>query len=46
MLFKRISRTDAETIFIIVQNVSGSTLTAGYGCVFDTSASVDGVRVT
>lgn len=46
MLFKRISRTEAETVFIVVQNVSGSTLTAGYGCVFDTSASVDGVRVT
>lgn len=46
MLFKRITRTDAETVFIVVQNVSGSTLTSGYSCVFDTSASVDGVRVT
>lgn len=46
MLFKRISRTDAEKIYIVVQNVSGSTLTAGYSCVFDTGASVDGVRVT
>lgn len=46
MLFKRISRTDAEKAYIVVQNVSGSTLTAGYSCVFDTSASVDGVRVT
>ena len=46
MLFKRISRTNAETIFIVVKNVSGSTLTAGYACVFDVGASVDGVRVT
>ena len=46
MLFKRINRTLAETIFMVVKNVSGSTMTAGYTCVFDTSASVDGVRVT
>lgn len=46
MLFQRINRSDAEKIFIICQNVSGSTMTAGYSCVFDTGASVDGVRVT
>jgi hypothetical protein len=46
MLFKRISRSSAETVFIVVKNVSGGTLTAGYSCVFDTGASVDGVRVT
>lgn len=46
MLFKRISRTDAEKIFIVVQNVCGSTITQGYGCCFDVGASVDGVRVT
>lgn len=46
MLFQRINRSDAEKIFIICQNVSGSTMTAGYACVFDTGASVDGVRVT
>lgn len=46
MLFKRISRTSAETVFIVVNNASGSTITAGYSCVFDTGASVDGVRVT
>ncbi len=46
MLFKRLNRTDAETVFIIAQNVSGSTVTAGYSVVFDTGASVDGVRVT
>lgn len=46
MLFKRISRTDAEKIYIVVQNVCGSTITQGYGCCFDVGASVDGVRVT
>ena len=46
MLFQRINRTDAEKIFMIVQNVSGSTATQGYNVVLDVSASVDGVRVT
>jgi hypothetical protein len=46
MQFQRINRSDAEKVFIICQNVSGSTMTAGYSCVFDTGASVDGVRVT
>ena len=46
MLFKRINRTLADTVFMIVKNVSGSTITAGYSCVFDLSTSVDGVRVT
>jgi len=46
MLFKRISRSDAETAFIVVKNVSTSTMTAGYHCVFDVSTNADGVRVT
>ena len=46
MLFKRISRSNPEVAYIVVQNVSGSTLTAGYSCVFDVGASTDGVRVT
>lgn len=46
MLFKRVSRTDAEKVFMVVKNVSGSTATAGYSLVFDVGASVDGVRVT
>jgi hypothetical protein len=46
MLFKRISRSAPEQIFVVAQNVSGSTVTAGYSVVWDTSASVDGVRVT
>ena len=46
MLFKRISRASAETIFLVAKNVSGSTATAGYHVVWDTGASADGVRVT
>ena len=46
MLFKRISRASAETIFCVAKNVSGSTATAGYSVVWDTGASADGVRVT
>ena len=46
MIFKRVSRSTAEKIFMVVQNVSGSTATAGYALVFDVGASVDGVRVT
>lgn len=46
MLFKRISRAQPEVVFLVAKNVSGSTITAGYSCVFDVGASVDGVRVT
>ena len=46
MLFKRVSRTAPEQVFIVVKNVSGSTMTAGYSVVWDLGASVDGVRVT
>lgn len=46
MLFKRVSRSQPEVVYIVAKNVSGSTLTAGYTAVFDVSASVDGVRVT
>jgi len=46
MLFQRVSRTAAETAFIVVQNVSGSTAAANDAVVFDVGASVDGVRVT
>lgn len=46
MIFKRVGRTSAETIFVVVQNVSGSTATAGYHLAWDTGASVDGVRVS
>lgn len=46
MLFKRISRTAAEKVYVVAKNASGSTMTAGYSVVWDLSASVDGVRVT
>ena len=46
MLFQRINRTDAEKVFMIVQNVSGSTATQGYNVVLDVGANTDGVRVT
>lgn len=46
MIFKKMSRNSPETAFIVVKNVSGSTITAGYSCVFDVGASVDGVRVS
>lgn len=46
MIFKKTTRTQAETVFIVVQNVSGSTMTAGYSMVLDVGASVDGVRTT
>ena len=46
MLFKRISRSSAETIFVVAKNVSGSTVTAGYHVVWDVGTSADGVRVS
>jgi hypothetical protein len=46
MLFKRVSRSNPEVVYIVVQNVSGSTITAGYSAAFDVGASVDGVRVS
>ena len=46
MLFKRVSRSNPEVVYIVVQNVSGSTITAGYSAAFDTGASADGVRVS
>ncbi len=45
MIWQRVNRSDPEKIFIVVQNVAGGTLTAGYSCVWDVSAP-DGVRVT
>jgi hypothetical protein len=46
MLFKRISRTAPEQIFVVVKNVSGSTMTAGYSVVWDLDTTVNGVGVT
>jgi hypothetical protein len=46
LLFQRVNRTDAEKVFVIVQNVSAATVTAGYPVVWDITSSVDGVRVS
>lgn len=45
LLFQRINRSDAETVFAAVYNVTGATVTAGYSIVLDTS-TFDGIRVT
>ncbi len=45
MIWQRVNRSDCERVFIVVQNVSGSTMTAGYHCVWDVT-SPDGVRVS
>lgn len=45
MIFQRINRTDAETVFVIVYNVAGATITANYACCWDTGTA-DGIRVT
>lgn len=46
MLFQRLNRSDAEKVFIIIKNVAGATITANYPCVWDISATVDGVNVS
>lgn len=46
MIFEKINRTDAERLFLIGYNVSAATFSAGAACVWDSSASVDGVRIT
>lgn len=46
MLFKKISRSSAEVVKIVVKNVSGSTMAANDAVVFDVGASTDGVRVS
>jgi hypothetical protein len=45
MLFQRINRSDAETVFSIFYNVAGATITANYPAVWDVS-SPDGVAVS
>jgi hypothetical protein len=45
MLFKRINRDSAETVFIVVKNVTAGTLSAGDAVAFDVTAP-DGVRVS
>lgn len=45
MLFQLINRGDPEVVYVIVYNVAGAQITAGYLAVWDTSTA-DGVRVT
>ena len=46
MLFKRVTRTDPEQVFIVVLNNEGATLSANATCQWEiASASVDGVKV-
>jgi hypothetical protein len=47
MLFKRISRSDPEKIFVVVMNsYSTASLTNGQACIWDFGTDVDGVGVT
>jgi hypothetical protein len=46
MQFAAIQKEDPERVFTIVYNVAGATITLGYPCVWDISASVDGLRVS
>jgi hypothetical protein len=44
MLFQRVNRSDAERVFVVVQNVTGAALVAGDALVLDHVTTVDGVR--
>jgi hypothetical protein len=46
MIFNAFQRDDDDAVFTIVRNVSGATLNVGESCVWDVSASADGVRVS
>jgi hypothetical protein len=48
MLFQRVQRSDPETIYQIVYNISGSSavITAGYPCVWSIASTIDGLAVT
>lgn len=48
MLFQRVQRSDAETVYQIVYNISGSSavITAGYPCVWSIASTVDGLAVS
>lgn len=49
MLLQKINRTDAEKVYIIVQNISGAALSAGKAVYFDssdTSAGANGIAVS
>lgn len=44
MMWQRISKSSADKVFVVAQNVSGGTVAANTAAVYDTSASGDGVR--
>ena len=44
MLFQRVNRSDAERVFVVVQNQTGAALVAGDALVLDHVTTVDGVR--
>jgi hypothetical protein len=46
MIFQRVAKSSPEQVFMVVKNVSGSTMTAGYHCAWDVSATADGVNVS
>lgn len=46
MLFQRINGSDAEKVFIIVQNTSGASLAANVPVYFETDAQSNGVAVS
>ena len=45
MLFKRISRSDPEKVFIVVKNTAGATIENGYVVEWDFTTEKDGVSV-
>lgn len=46
MIFNAFQREDDDAVFTVAKNVSGGALVPGDVVVYDSSASVDGVRVT
>lgn len=46
MIFNAFQREDDDAVFTVAKNVSGGSLVPGDVVVWDSSASVDGVRVT
>src|SRR5574342_1200334 len=46
MIFKRLNRTDPETVFLVAQNNEGATIAKDDACQLEmAAASVDGVKV-
>lgn len=43
MLIQRVGRSDAEKVFLIMRNMSGSAMTKGQGVCMDMGTTVDGI---